>query len=296
MAGIPPSPAGPAAATVAAPSRDAGSRQRPLVSIVTVVRNAAGSLERTMESVLAQTYEPVEYIVVDGASTDGTVDVIRRHADRLGYWVSEPDRGISDAFNKGLARATGSFVGFLNADDWMRPDQIERAVATLEDTAAAFVFGDLTCHAPDGRVLYRLRGDPAYADALGRGMPNVNHQTMVARRRLFEVAGGFDLSYRYAMDYDWLLRVHRAGFRGIYDPGIQGRVSLGGAADHHWRRALAEVRRIAIANGVPGAAAWWWYLYRASKGGVRRALERLVPVGLHDGLRRVINPHYRRRS
>ncbi|MCE3247241.1 MAG: glycosyl transferase, partial [Geminicoccaceae bacterium] len=108
----------------------------PRVTIITAVRNRAATLARTIESVLAQTWPEVEHVVIDGASSDGTVEVIRRYADRLAYWQSEPDRGISDAFNKGLAAARGDCIGLLNADDWLEADQVERAVAALGRSGA----------------------------------------------------------------------------------------------------------------------------------------------------------------
>jgi glycosyltransferase involved in cell wall biosynthesis len=265
----------------------------PSVSIVTAVRNAAGSLERTMQSVFAQTYRGIEYIIVDGGSTDGTQDVIRRHADRLGCWISEPDRGISDGFNKGVAAASGEFIGLLNADDWMEPDQIERAVGALERTGADFVFGDLVYHDPAGRAVHRVRGDPAYAKVIGSRMPEVNHPTLLARREMYERIGLFDLRYRAAMDYDWLLRAHLAGYRGVYDPAIVAHMTLAGVSDRSYRSALAEVRTIAIRHSQPAAKAWMLFGYRVVKGAAQRALRRLAPEPLYVLLRRLVNRSYR---
>lgn len=259
------------------------------VSIVTVVRDAASTIERTIESVLGQTHPRIEYLVVDGGSSDGTLDVIRRHEPRLARWISEPDRGIADAFNKGLALATGEAVGLANADDWLEPDQIARAVAALERSGADFVFGDLIYHAPDGRALHRIRGDADYARRVHAGMPDVNHPTMLVRRRVYDAIGGFDLAWRYAMDYDWLLRAHRAGHRGAYDPRIVGHMSLSGASDAGWAAALAEVRRVAVRHGQPAGAAWLCYAARLAKGAGRRSLQHLAPAPLHDALRRRVN-------
>lgn len=265
---------------------------RPLVTIVTVVLNRAATLGRAIESVLGQTYAPVEHVVIDGGSSDGTVELIRRHAGRLAYWVSEPDRGISDAFNKGLARAGGDYVGLLNADDWLEPDQIALAVAALSRTGADFVFGDLIYHAPDGRALHRIKGDPDYARTIRLGMPAVNHPTMLVRRSVYDAVGGFALGYRYSMDYDWLLRTHRAGFRGAYEPGLTGNMRLGGACDANHLAARAEGREIAIRHGLPVVQAWLLFLFRILKGSSRRALERLTPTPVHARLRRRINRSY----
>jgi glycosyltransferase involved in cell wall biosynthesis len=270
----------------------AGDITEPKVTIVTAVRNRAATLARTIESVLAQTYPRVEHVVIDGASSDGTLEVIGRYADRLAYWRSEPDQGISDAFNKGLAAARGDCIGLLNADDWLEPEQVERAVAALARSGADFVFGDLLYHDPAGRTLFRIRGDAGYARALARGMPDVNHPTLLARRRVYERVGGFAPAWRCAMDYDWLLRVHRAGFRGAYAPEILGHMTLAGVSDRDYLRALAEVRAIAIAHGEPALRAWPLYLYRVAKGSAQRALRRAAPAGLYDALRRRVNPSY----
>jgi glycosyltransferase involved in cell wall biosynthesis len=264
----------------------------PRVTIITAVRNRAATLARTIESVLAQTYPEVEHVVIDGASSDGTVEVIRRYADRLAHWQSEPDRGISDAFNKGLAAARGDLIGLLNADDWLEVEQIERAVTALGRSGADFVFGDLLYHDPAGRTLFRIRGDAHYARAIARGMPDVNHPTLLARREVYERVGGFDPALRFAMDYDWLLRVHRAGLRGIHAPEVVGHMTLAGVSDRDYLRALGEVRAIAIAHGEPAARAWPLYLYRVAKGTAQRALRRAAPAGLYDLLRRRVNPSY----
>jgi len=272
--------------------RSGAALSGPLVTIITVVLNRAASVGRTIESVHRQTYAPIEHIVIDGGSTDGTLEVVRRYAHRLAYWSSAPDRGISDAFNKGLAAAGGDFIGLVNADDWLAPDQIERAVAALQRTGADFVFGDLVYHDPSGRPVHRIKGDPDYARSIRRGMPAVNHPTMLVRRSVYEAVGGFELHYRYSMDYDWLLRAHRAGVRGLYEPGLTGHMSLGGAGDAHHLAARAEGREIAIRHGLPRALAWPLYLFRIVKGSGRRALERLAPAPLSDRLRRLLNRSY----
>src|SRR5262245_46093523 len=180
------------------PGKDKGVPDPGLVTIITVVLNRAATLGRAIESVLGQSYAPIEHVVIDGGSTDGTLEVIRRYADGLAYWISEPDRGISDAFNKGLAAASGAFIGLLNADDWLEADQVGLAVAALERTGADFTFGDLICHGADGRARHRIKGDPHYARSIRLGMPAVNHPTMLVRRRVYERVGGFALGYRYS--------------------------------------------------------------------------------------------------
>jgi glycosyltransferase involved in cell wall biosynthesis len=266
---------------------------RPLVSLVTAVRNGAGTLERTLRSVREQTYGPIEHVVIDGGSTDGTLEVIRRHEDRIAHWVSEPDRGIADAFNKGVAAAKGELIGLINADDWLGPTQIEHAVGALARTGADFAFGDLLYHGPAGEIRHRIKGDAAYARVIGRGMPDVNHPTLLARRAVFEAVGGFDPGLRVAMDYDWLLRAHRLGFRGVYEPRVVAHMRLAGTSDERWREGFAEVREVSIRHGLPAHRAWALYFWRVAKGSGRRVLERLAPQAVHDALRRRLNRGFR---
>lgn len=236
-------------ATVAA-RREAVSAPSPCVSIITVVRNGVATLERTIASVQAQQGPVIEHIIVDGGSTDGTQALLERHLRAQDFWISEPDRGIADAFNKGVALARGTYVQFLNADDWLSDGQLARALATLEQSGADFVFGDLVFYRDD-RPAFLYRGDPHYADGLRTHLPPVNHPTLLARRALFERVGLFCLEHRYAMEYDWLQRVQGSGGRGVHDPGIVGHMTHEGVSNRAFRGTVREVRDIAIAYGAP---------------------------------------------
>ena len=152
------------------------------VSVVTVVRNGEATIENTILSVLSQRHPNLEYIVVDGGSTDGTLDILRRYDDRLALWISEPDRGISDAFNKGIALATGDVIGLLNADDTYTPGAVEACVATLrQEVSAGFSFGH--CQYMEGnRPAFLIRGDPEYARIICRRLPALIQPTVFVRR------------------------------------------------------------------------------------------------------------------
>ena len=227
----------------------------PLASIITVVRNGEQTLERTMCSVFSQSYPNIEYIVIDGGSTDGTLDIIRKYDGRIAYWLSEPDHGISDAFNKGIAASTGELIGLLNADDWLSEDQIEQGVKALLVSAADFVFGDLLFHDEDGRILYRINGDAGYARIIHSKMPELCHPTVLTWKRVYDRIGLFDTNYRYAMDYEWLLRLHTGGGKGMYVKDIVGHMGIGGASDRSFLKAVKEVRDISVRYGFDHAAA-----------------------------------------
>jgi glycosyltransferase involved in cell wall biosynthesis len=266
-----------------------GEPTRPLVSVVTVVLNGAATLERTIRSVLDQTYRPIEYIVVDGGSSDGTLALIQAYAPHLACWISEPDGGISEAFNRGIRLATGDYVALLNADDWMDPSHIAKGVHALARSPAGFVFGDLRCASEQGGPSHRVPGDAHYRRWLRHHMPDVNHPSMLVRRSAYEVVGLFDARYRVAMDYDWVLRADQAGVAGEYVPGLRVHMSLGGVSDRSFPKALREVRDISIRHGYPRAYAQARFAYRLAKGFGRRLAERHLPYAVHARLRQMVN-------
>lgn len=234
----------------------------PLVSIITVCLNAASTIHRTVESVGAQTYAPIEYIVVDGGSTDGTLDIVRRSAPPGTRILSGPDRGISDAFNKGVAAATGEYVQFINADDALAPNKVARSVELFRrHPDAGFVFGDVLKEHQDGTV-ERVAGDPHYRRRLRYVMTRVNHPTMMVPRSLFEQVGGFDTAWKVAMDYDWLLRLESRSIHGVYSPEIIVVMGAGGVSDAQRFNAFRECRDISIRHGLPPIPA---YAYQGAR-------------------------------
>ena len=271
--------------------RGAFSGERPVVSIVTVALNAARTLERTIASVQAQTFQSVEHVLVDGGSTDGTLDIIRRMARPQDYWISEKDRGISDAFNKGVAMARGRHVLILNADDWLSPEQISHSIAALEKSGADFVFGDLIFYEGE-RALFRYGGDPTYAKVIRRRWPSVGHPTLLAARGCFERVGLFDPIYRNAMDYDWLLRVHCAGARGVYCPDVVGHMTHDGVSNLQFARTIDEVRRIVVTHGRNPVVAALEAGFRRLKTSVAQPIKRRGEP-LYRLARQIINPSYR---
>lgn len=264
-----------------------------LLSIVTVTFNSAATLERTIASVLAQTYPYVEHVIIDGGSTDGTLDIIRRYESGLAYWHSGRDGGISDAFNMGIAATTGDFIALVNSDDWMSPEQGQLAVAALQSSGAAYAFGRLAYHGTGGELRYFMDGDPDYRRYIHHRMPGVNHPTVVATRAAYRKVGVFDTRMRIAMDYDWLLRLELAGLRGVYEPRLLGHMSEGGACFVDWSGGLREVRDAAIRHRQSTPMAIWSWSSRLVRGHVREFLRTIFPGALVDSLHRVVNPAYR---
>ena len=238
------------------PGATARPADQPLVSIVTVCRNAAGTLPDTLARVRAQTYPWIEHLVIDGNSTDETRMLLEQEGDRVG-WLSETDCGISDAFNKGIASARGSLIGILNADDQYLPETVARAVEILrQHPEAGFAFGgcDFTL---DGRVVLHHDGDADYAKIIHRRMPTLNHPSVFVRREIYESFGLFRLDFKLAMDYEFLLRIHRHGVSGIAVPHTQVRMALGGVSCRHHLRAIAEAAHASRIHGEPAWRAAW---------------------------------------
>lgn len=201
----------------------------PLVSIVTVVYNGAATLERTIQSVLAQDHPRVEYIIMDGGSTDGTIDILRRYEDRIDLWVSARDKGIYDAMNKGIAHCTGDWVGLLNADDWYAEGAIARAMAAAgNDPRIRIVHGDILVEYPNGTS--KVKHAKRSGFLLKYWEMVLNHPSFFVRRSYYQ-DHPFATSFRVGGDHHWTLRAWLEDphmFRYVPEP--LAHFSVGGAS------------------------------------------------------------------
>jgi glycosyltransferase involved in cell wall biosynthesis len=238
----------------------------PLVSIVTVVYNGAATLERTIQSVLAQGHPRIEYIVVDGGSTDGTLDILRRYEDRLDLWTSTRDKGIYDAMNKGIALCTGEWIGLINADDWYPADAVERAMAAaVTSPTANIIHGDILIHYPNGTS--KVKHPKPSGFLLRYWEMTLNHPSFFVRRSFYS-GRPFNTSFRVGGDHHWTLRAWletRDSFH--YVPSVLAHFSVGGAsATIPLSKAMHEGDAICSDLGL---------------GPVDRVMGRLVKVGLY---------------
>ena len=241
----------------------APSASRPLFSIITVVRNNVGGIDKTIASVRLQSYRPIQYIVIDGGSTDGTVDIIRKHEDVVSIWRSEPDRNVYDAMNKGLALAHGDWIMFLNSDDTYYPDTVECYARIIKKQPLDYLYGATHRVDADGRLhLDRpVDGDDIACRALDE-MP-VPHTSLCIHARVYQKIGGFDRGYRIAGDQEHFLRMHQAGYSGA-DAGIAvGTVMSGGLSDNY--RVTFEFYRTARRYGQPRPKALYHFYNRLLK-------------------------------
>ena len=169
------------------------------ISIITVCYNAAEHFEEAIESVLSQDYDNFEYIIIDGGSTDETLDIIRKYEDRLAYWVSEPDNGLYDAMNKGIEQASGDIIGMINADDYYFPDAFKKVAAAFEGKSldTNIFWGDIM-HG-DERVL----GWRDWNVKRGAFAP---HPSMFCPKKIYDQIGTYNLKYKILADYDFMYR------------------------------------------------------------------------------------------
>jgi glycosyltransferase involved in cell wall biosynthesis len=226
-------------------------------TVITVCRNSAATIEDAIRSVASQTHPDIEHIVIDGASTDGTLDLIERHRDRIAKVVSEPDRGIYDAMNKGVSIASGDVICFLNSDDvYANSAVISNVVDCLERNNLDVVYGDVEFFKDEtpGIALRRYRSNRFRPDRIAWGwMPA--HPALFVRRHVFDQYGGFRINYRIAGDFEFVARVfHRDTLRYCYLPEVLVRMRMHGISTGGWRNTLLlnrEVLRACRENGVP---------------------------------------------
>lgn len=218
------------------------------ISVITVCYNSARTIRATLESVSAQRHRDFEHIVVDGGSTDGTLELLRDWRGHPLQLLSGPDRGMYDAMNKGIAAATGDVVGFLNSDDRYADDQALVSIAdALSDRAVDCCHGNLVfVDASSRRMLRYWKGTEFRPRQFKLGwMPA--HPTLYVRRSLFTAAGAFSLAYRVAADVEWMMRLFsRAGLRCACIPRVLIEMDAGGvsnAGSHAFLRANREVWR-----------------------------------------------------
>jgi len=192
----------------------------PLVSIITPSFNQAEFLRRTIDSVLSQDYPNLEYIIIDGGSTDGSQDIIKEYQDRLAYWESSPDKGQTDAINKGFAKAAGKYLAWLNSDDIYHPGAISEAVAYLEThPGVGLVYGDCTFIDARDRTIGCFPAAQTDYERLRRGYVHIPQQASFFRAALWQEVGPLDPSFYFAMDYDLWVRLAKEAPL-VYLPGL----------------------------------------------------------------------------
>lgn len=261
------------------------NKATPLVSIITVVYNGGKTLEQCIRSVLLQSYDNIEYIIVDGGSRDETLNIIEHYDSDIDYWVSEQDGGIYDAMNKGLQLASGDYIGMLNSDDWLEPDAIDTLVKAFRP-GIDFVYGDVFIADEYGRIDKLKTVEEPIVGALPYRMP-FSHQTFYMRREVFEVVGGYDTRYRLSADLELVCRVLSLGFIGAYAGGPIATFRSGGASGGI--TTFLETRVIATQYGMGSFVSW----LHVAESLLKVFVAGILPKFASEWIRRVIGSSYK---
>jgi len=183
----------------------------PNISVITITLNAEKYLEQTIQSVLNQTYDNIQYIIIDGGSTDGTIDIIKKYESKVDYWESEKDTGIYDAMNKGLALTTGSMIGIINADDYYLPHTVQTVIESYKKGNADIYYGDMEILNASPSIV-KPNIDKMYE------MPSIFHPTCFVKKTVYDNIGKFNPIYKISGDYDFLLRCLKKQMTFYYIP------------------------------------------------------------------------------
>lgn len=227
------------------------------VSIITISFNSEQVIEKTIKSVLGQSYRPLEYVFVDGASKDKTVNRIKEYIPILEEkgievkFISEPDKGISDAFNKGIIMATGSIIGITNADDAIAENATEEIASNFPQDIDVY-YGNLLWVDNERGISYIRKSSENLRDLKIR--LKILHPATYVRRSAYEKYGVYNTDFKYCMDKELLARMQRKGAKFQYCDQVFSIVTAGGVSDKNLRGVIEEGKRIAVENGIPKIA------------------------------------------
>jgi len=209
------------------------------------VRNGSATIERAINSVLSQTYSNIQYIVIDAASSDGTIEIIKKYQSKIDYLVSEDDTGIYDGFNKGILRAEGKYVGILNSDDFLDSNAIEQLVRNIPsgvaDNDLPIIHGNMKKIMASGKPIKVYRHTAGEIACRFAAMP-VNHPATFVPLSVYKRIGVFDVTYQIAGDYDFILRAAAQGVSFIHVDEIWVTMQIGGASSLSNAYTLAQER------------------------------------------------------
>ena len=228
----------------------------PLISIVTVVYNGEKTIEQTINSVLNQSYPNIEYIIIDGDSNDGTMQIISKYKDKIAHIVSEKDKGIYDAMNKGISLASGDIIGLLNSDDYYESDSIENIVKHYKPGLNIY-YGAL--RSIDENDVTFITPATDNVSKLARGMV-INHPTMFVNQEVYQKLGKFSLNYKIAADWDFTLRCYKREVNFVKIYKVLCNFRIGGASGIITKKYLKEMSTIRKSNKVIGSIDFY-YVY-----------------------------------
>lgn len=243
----------------------------PRFSIITITFNSEKSIERTLKSVLNQTFKDYEYIIVDGASKDNSIDIIRKYEPLFEgrmKWKSEPDNGIYDAMNKGILRCSGSLVGIVNSDDWLEPDALEKVNTSFlanGNSVAKLYCGGINYHYADSIEILKVNLNQFRKNAWKYMMFGIRHPGTFVPREIYTNVGLFDSQLKLSADRDFILRCYFRGYEFVDMNAIVSNMSAGGFSTGGGKKAAMAARndrKKSLRNfGVTGLSFCFFYYY-----------------------------------
>jgi len=211
---------------------------KPTVSIITIVYNGVAFIEDTIKSVLNQTYGNIEYLLIDGGSTDGTLDIIKSYESKGIKWISEKDKGISDAFNKGIKLATGDIIGIINADDWYENDAVEKIVKLYVDNNT-ILCGSVRLYNSNTKFNIKKSSLSGVQSKMG-----IWHPGMFVPAEVYKKAGLYDINYKVLMDYDFVVRCYKLNVQFKIVDDIIANMRYGGVSNKLISKSMKEALTI----------------------------------------------------
>ncbi|HYX05968.1 MAG TPA: glycosyltransferase family 2 protein [Bacteroidales bacterium] len=228
------------------------------ISVITVVYNNEKTLERTIKSVVNQGYNNLEYIIIDGGSTDGTLDIIKKHEHEIDYWISEPDEGIYDAMNKGIEQATGELIGIINSDDWYAEDTVDKVAQAYRKSHADVIYGNMIV-VDEKNNTNRLRECIISVENKIKDL-KFSHPTLFVKKSIYDRFGKFNTEFVIEADMDFILRLLNKDLNFHKVESVFAHFTLGGFSSSYnisfnWKR-IKDRYKILSRNDTPEAEKW----------------------------------------
>jgi glycosyltransferase involved in cell wall biosynthesis len=264
-----------------------------LITVVLPVLNRVNVVEYAVKSILSQSYDKVELIVVDGGSTDGTLDILKKYSSSAKL-ITGPDSGIADAFNKGIKLAQGDYIACMNSDDILYPDALKIMFEAFKE-GFDFVYGNVKKIDRFGKIECRVKsfqfGSKYFEYLFSAGIPFCHIASMV-KKSVYDELGVFNCNYRVAMDYDFFLRVHLSGRKGVYIDEFLGEVQIGGISTNSLN-GIYENHVIRLNNGINFLTSFKFFLWCCFKYLIFKLLLKLKLNFLISILRRLKKSRYK---
>ena len=269
------------------------------VSVITAVYNGKEYLNRCIKSIKKQSYESIEYIVIDGGSNDGSIGIIKKHEEVIDYWVSEHDDGVYDAMNKGIRRATGDVIGLLNADDYYEEHTAQIVADTYEKNPESIIVGAMNRILPDGSTYtLRRRLSQSVLDSEIYYRTPVNHPATFVPASVYDRIGLFDPSIKICSDYDLICRAYQAGISFVFVNRVLSNMQVGGMSSGTNNVFLRgkEFYKIRDKNNLvsPARNMWlsmWWFIATMAKEGIKNILPDALNAGLYWARHGTLSKH-----